>query len=250
MANILPTIEEIKELVQRQASMLVAAGTGGLSFKEPGVEPEYKRIDSAVSANLRGLGLKTPFPWSSIGEWYGFYSQGSHPTYASRRAHIAGLANPTLEQLDELVGTGSVHDPGSDDSEPTWDRINIRIAGLTLEYSTAHQKDDWQDVGRRAREILINLGELIANPSIVPAGAEAPKAADARAWFDLFVTAHASGGEHAELRALMRKSWDLAQKVTHGDIGDIDAFAAAQATVMLVRTIQKMLADGGDDGRP
>lgn len=32
----------------------------------------------------------------------------------------------------------------------------------------------------------------------------------------------------------MRKTWDLAQKVTHGDIDDVDAFAAAQATVLPV----------------
>ena len=243
MASTAQNIDRLKALLQTQANKLVAAGTGQLSFKDPGVEKNYKRVDLAVITGLRDLGLKSPFPWRWIAEWYGLYSQGNHPTYNSRRLHIAGLVNPILEQLDELAGTGSVHDPGSNDIEPTWDGINARINGLIHEYCSARDKDTWQDVGRRAREVLIDLGKLIANPSLVPVGSAIPKAADAKAWFDLFVAARASGSEHAELRALMKKTWDLAQKVTHGDIGDIDAFAAAQATVMLVRTSQKMLSD-------
>lgn len=43
----------------------------------------------------------------------------------------------------------------------------------------------------------------------------------------------------------MRAVWDLAQKVTHGDIADVDAFAAAQAAVMVARTAQKLQRDGG-----
>lgn len=39
----------------------------------------------------------------------------------------------------------------------------------------------------------------------------------------------------------MRKTWVLAQKVTHGDIDEVDSFAAAQATVLLARTIELMV---------
>jgi len=238
-----PTIAELKELVQRQANMLVAAGTGQLLIKDGDLE--YKRVDGTVIASLKHLDLRSPFPWRSLGEWSGFYSQGSYPTYLARRLHIASLVNPAIEQLAEIEGTGSVHDPGSDDTEPSWDGINTRMSGLIQEYSTARGKDDWQDVGRRSREILIDLGKLIADPSFVPVGEQPPKAADAKAWFDLFVNASASGNHHAELRVVMKKTWDLAQKVTHGDVGDIDAYAAAQATVMVVRTSQRLLGVAG-----
>ncbi|NEN08040.1 hypothetical protein G3T36_19460 [Diaminobutyricibacter tongyongensis] len=134
-----------------------------------------------------------------------------------------------------------MHDPAADDATPTWEKVNARIAGLINEYSTARDRDDWQDVGRRSREILIDFGRLIADATFVPEGQEAPKGADAKAWFDLFLAASARGGDKAELRSTMRAVWDLAQKVTHGDIADVDAFAAAQATVMIIRTAQKML---------
>lgn len=48
----------------------------------------------------------------------------------------------------------------------------------------------------------------------------------------------------------MRKTWDLAQKVTHGDIDDVDAFAAAQATVLLVRTTELIMGQIVDRETP
>jgi hypothetical protein len=48
------------------------------------------------------------------------------------------------------------------------------------------------------------------------------------------------GPAREELRRLVRDAWDLAQKVTHGDVQAVDAFAAAQATVLVVRTLQEL----------
>lgn len=233
-------ISDLRELVQQQANVLVATGTGKLTFDD--ADADYRKTFGVLASEFRRLGLKVPFPWRSPGEWHGFCSRGEMPTYASRRLYIGALVNTALEQLDEVEGVGKILNPANESQEPTWENIDARISGLIQEYSTAHDKDSWQDVGRRSREILIDLGKLIADPALVPNGESTPKGADARAWFELLLDARASGGEHAELRALMRKAWDLAQKVTHGDIDDIDAYAAAQATVMLVRTAQKLLA--------
>jgi hypothetical protein len=104
----------------------------------------------------------------------------------------------------------------------------------------AASRDDIQEVGRRAREILIDCAQLIADPSVVPEGEPLPKAGDAKAWLELFLAARAGGSSREELRRLVRAAWDLAQKVTHGDPGRVDAFAAAQATVLVVRTLQEL----------
>ncbi|HEV8277116.1 MAG TPA: hypothetical protein VGQ26_15690 [Streptosporangiaceae bacterium] len=52
-----------------------------------------------------------------------------------------------------------------------------------------------------------------------------------------------AGIHRADLRRLARATWDLAQKVTHGNLGRIEAFAAAQATVLVVRTLQALAAE-------
>lgn len=232
--------DELRALLQRQANLIVETGTGGRPFRD--VEPEYQETDAALVANFGRLGLAPPFPWRSLWEWYGFYS-ASLGTYQERRVYVRELTQQALEDLGRAENTDTVHDPAPHDATPTWEGINARVAGLIKEYSAAQDMDAWQDVGRRSREILIDLGKLIADPELVPADVEPPKAADAKAWFDLALDSRARGSDRAELRAFMRRAWDLAQKVTHGDADSVGAFAAAQATVLLVRTSQKLLGE-------
>lgn len=233
MADSTPTLDELIELVDRQANVIVATGTGKGSFDDH--DDDYQERDRTIIRAFKRLGIAPPFPWRSLWEWHGYYSQ-ELPTYASRRTHVAALKREALERLDERTSGVSVHDPATGAADPTWEGIDLRVRGLIDEYSGARDKDSWQDVGRRSREILIDLGKLIADPALNPEDQAPPRRADARAWFDLFLDSRASGSDRAELRALMRKTWDLAQKVTHGDIDDVDAFASAQATVLLVRT--------------
>ncbi|MCM3656334.1 hypothetical protein M3147_03625 [Agromyces mediolanus] len=235
-------LDTLRVLLQTQANTIVSVGTGGPRIQA--VEAEYKRNARRLDTNFKRLGLDPPFPWATLWGWHGFYSQNLS-TYRERREHIVDLTQSALSALDDLESRGEVHDPAAGDETPTWENLNARIAGLVKEYSAARDRDDWQDVGRRSREILIDFGKLIADPAIVPSGQEVPKGADAKSWFDLFLARHAVGRDKSELRATMRAVWDLSQKVTHGDIAEVDAFAAAQATVLVVRTAQKLLRDDG-----
>jgi hypothetical protein len=123
---------------------------------------------------------------------------------------------------------------------PSWAELDTRVDGVVRELAAAVGRDDFQDVGRRCREVLIDAARLLAEPSLVPAGAEPPRAGDAKAWLDLYLAAHAAGRSHRELRAFVPVAWDLAQKVTHGDIDRVDAYAAAQATLLIVRVLQQL----------
>lgn len=239
------SLAQVRAALEAQAALIVETGTGGRPFAN--VDAEYKARHRVLKANLSRLGVDHPYPWESLWEWYGHYSQHL-PSYQSRREDIRERTRPAVEAIDALSTHTQVHDPGPTDDSPTWDGVNVRLAALINEFASAGDRDTWQDVGRRSREILIDLGKLIAEPVNVPAGTDAPKGADARAWFDLYLAAHASGADHKELRAMMRATWDLAQKVTHGDIGDADAFASAQAVVLLVRTTQMLKTAAGSPG--
>jgi len=231
------TIPEIKILLQQQANTIVSTGTGGPSFDSE--NPGYKKKDARLNAAFARLGLPKPFPWRSLWDWHGYYAM-ELPRYQDRRQHIRDLVAAGLEQLAIVEATANIVDPGPEDPDPTWEGVNIRVTGLVAEISSARDKDTWQDVGRRSREILIDLGMLIADPGLVSDGNPVPKGADANAWFDLLLTQRAAGNGKKELRATMRATWDLAQKVTHGDIDHVDAFASAQATILLVRTAQML----------
>lgn len=153
-------------------------------------------------------------------QWHGYWS-ANLSGYAARRNHIRTLLTPTLDTLVRQQAGTSLTDPGG--GLATWADLDGRVAGLATELSGATSRDDLQDVGRRAREVLIDCARLLADHALVPAGVPVPKAADAKAWLGLFLGA-----------------WDLAQKVTHGDVDRLDAFAAAQATILVVRTLQEL----------
>ena len=78
---------------------------------------------------------------------------------------------------------------------------------------------------------------------MVPDGDDAPKAADAKGWIGLYLKRYAAGGSHKELRVFVRATWDLAQRVTHSGVDHVEAYAAAQATVTVVRVLQLLESD-------
>ncbi len=234
------TVEGLIELLDAQNQLLISVATDGPAIKT--VDSKYKQRRKTLNDGLRSRRIKPPFPFDDLWAWHGQWSSGDLPSYASRRAYISSLANPVREQLEAMLDGVQVADPGAHPSA-AWVGLNTRIEGIVDELRTARTTDDYQDVGRRCREVLIDTARLLGNPSLVPAGQVAPKAADAKAWLDLFLASRAAGRSHAELRKFIPAAWDLAQKVTHGGIERVDAYAAAQATVLVVRTLQQLASD-------
>lgn len=238
-----PDVTTINGLVQEleaQAQLLIAVATGGPRIES--AQGDYQGRRQRLLPALQRRGVEYPFPWPDLWQWYGHWS-ASLAGYASRRTHIRQLVTPALDALERQRSGLSITDPATD-RLPTWADLDSRVAGLATELSSAATRDDLQDVGRRAREVLIDCAQLLTDPALVPAlvpaGTQAPRAGDAKLWLDLFLVARAGGSNRAELRRLVRDAWDLAQKVTHGDLDRVDAFAAAQATVLVVRTLQEL----------
>lgn len=233
------TLEGLIELLDAQKQLLISVATGGERIDD--VNKKYIRRRKSLNNALRDRGMKSPFLYEDLWSWYGHWSS-EFGTYAQRRVHITGLANPMREQLESIQEGAQVSDPGGD-LLPTWALLDSRVEGIANELRTARTTDDFQDVGRRCREVLIDAAKLLADPALVPEGTDAPKAADAKAWLELFLANRAAGRSHAELRKFIPAAWDLAQKVTHGGIERVDAYAAAQSTVLIVRTLQQLASD-------
>ncbi|WP_147378853.1 hypothetical protein [Mycobacteroides abscessus] len=234
-----PPPRKLLNLLDRQAGLLVSVGRSDADAKS--TNRQYVKLCKELNAGLKQIGLEPPFHFDSLPEWQGHYRQHL-PHYYQRDLYIRELAAPTRAALESLISGTEIADPGGT-AEPTWTALNARIDELIKQLSSASSLDDHQDIGRRSREILIDLGKILQDPAVVPVGTESPKDADAKAWIDLYLQHYAADPGHQELRAFVRVAWNLAQKVTHGDSGAIDAYAAAQATVLIVRTMQK-LSDG------
>jgi hypothetical protein len=235
------SVSALRQMVELQRDTVVAIATGSSMDSH---RVEYRRRRAKLRAALKSRGLPEPFPWPEVDLVWAWAKQWG--SYHERRTEVAKLVAPLLDQLEDLERTGKVDDWGG--APDGWSDLEKRLAGLRDEMDNATTLDHHQDVGRRGREIIIDVVNEMFEPSMVPVGTEPPKASNAKARFDHIVQAYAPGSSHAELRGVMRSAWDLAQKVTHGDVTRVDAFAAAQATVLVVRTLAEMHRSGHPTG--
>jgi hypothetical protein len=236
----LSTVDALIDEVERQAALLTTVATGGADFRHKQLQREYKHRRRRLVDALQQRGLAYPFPWQDLPQWHGYWTGKNLGTYHERRVAIQERVEPTIAALEHQRSGLRVSDPGS--GPLTWADLDARVDELIDELDGAISRDDLRDVGRRSRDILFDCGKLLADHSLVPAGQAPPKAGDAKAWLDLFLTARASGSHRDELRRFIRAAWELAQTVTHGNIDRVEAFAAAQATVLTVRTLQALAA--------
>jgi hypothetical protein len=99
----------------------------------------------------------------------------------------------------------------------------------------ADEAEEFQAVGMRCRECLIAMVRAVAQPAMVPAGTDHPKAAAFIQWSELIADAVASGGSASEVRghlkAMARSTWQLVSWLTHAaNAGRFDAEMALDAT--------------------
>ncbi|MGA8594821.1 MAG: hypothetical protein WB676_08765 [Bryobacteraceae bacterium] len=81
------------------------------------------------------------------------------------------------------------------------------------------ESEEIQAVAMRCRECLLAFLRSIANPSMVPADQEAPKAGDFIHWSEIIADAISPGSRAAEVRgylkAIARSTWQLVSWLTH-----------------------------------
>ena len=119
----------------------------------------------------------------------------------------------------------------------------MRIAELKAEFEGATTLDGYQDVGRRSVEIILGAVKLVWDPGLVAAGESPPKGDDAKAKFDIILSASAPGKSHEELRSLLRAAWRLGHDTKHSGHADrLSAFCSAQAAVLIARSLQEIQA--------
>lgn len=223
-------------MLEVQAALLTTVATGGPRINE--VNGQYKERRSLLHAALNDYGIDDPFPWTDLWLWHGHWTQHL-PAWADRRRYIAELTAPALARLEVLIDGVGVDDSGALDTS-TWPALGSRLDEAKRRNEAAASLDDWQDVGRRCREILIDLANLVYTPDMLPPSEPEPKGSDAKVRLAHATSALFAGPERKELRALIRSAWDLANTVTHaGHTAAVDAFATLQATVLLVRVFER-----------
>ncbi len=106
---------------------------------------------------------------------------------------------------------------------------------------TAEEAEDFQAVGMKCREALIQFVKALGKPEMVPEGQKAPKRADVGGWSNLIANTIACGDHNAyvraHLKAICKSGWDLANWLTHANGATrSDAEIALDATQTVIAT--------------
>jgi len=91
------TDRELADEIGAQKQLLVSVGTGGSRIED--VNAEYRARRARIRDELAVRGLEDPNPYVDLWNWHARWADGL-PTWASRRAHIAGLYDPLLEAVE------------------------------------------------------------------------------------------------------------------------------------------------------
>ncbi len=233
-------IAKARILVDQIVAKLIDVATGGQDVKK--AEPQYRELRTSLSLVLGQLGLQQPIPWETLSDWRGHW-RANFETYKERKDYINDLVSFLRLELDRLDSGQNVSDPGSPDL-PTWPKIDARIDELAQELRQANTLDGWQDCGRRSREILVDMSKVMSTMPLLPDGSEPLQAANGKAWYDAFLEKYAEGSSRSDFRKFYRAAWDLSQKTTHGSVDGVEAFASAQAVILIVRLTERMIAFG------
>lgn len=224
-------------LVEQQRDLIAAVATGTRIRGD--LDAQYKERRRKIQSQLSLRGLDNPFRWPDLKTWWAYCGAPRMTTYAERRLYVAEITESLLLALERRGRP--LTDWGTTNQGVSWPDLEARLDGLKSEFDRAGSLDEFQDTARRAREVLIDAANLAFDESMVPVGADRPRRGDALSRFELILAAQIPGASGARLRQLLCAAWRLAQKVTHSrGAGRVDAFAVAQATILVVRTLQEM----------
>jgi hypothetical protein len=217
--------------------MLVQVAQHELSIYDKVADKQYRDRARRIRRGCKSFGIPDPLPFRDLKAWWDDCSK--LPSYAERREYLSGKTDPVVDQLEDAFDSGLADWAGS--MSETWSSLNRRIKELHAEFLAAETLDGFQDVGRRAVEILIAATDLVWSPEMVAPGDAPPKTGDAKAKFEQVLVALVPGGSWEELRSLMRASWRVANATKHsGGANRATALASAQAAILIAQTLHQI----------
>ncbi len=163
------------------------------------------------------------------------YRQKDFPSVDYLLSFHVGLIARTMSRQSQ-------HAPASDEEQNRFAAAWRRWEQATETFDTAEEAEDFQAVGMRCRECLLELVRAASSPEMVPAGTEAPKKGDFVHWSELVADEYAKGPSGADVRSYLKHSakstWQYVNWLTHAaNAVRSDAQLALDATGHVLSTL-------------
>jgi hypothetical protein len=226
--------------LDKQKSLMIAVATGGPRIKT--VEQEYKERHILITKELEKLGLKNTIVFDDLWKWYGHWSSGELPTYASRRAYGSGLFDPLIELVRKSFekAIGSYSEPPITGWERV-DRTTARVWDLMLKAQT---EEDYQTIGLLCRENLISLANAVYRPENHEQFLDQKTSeTDAKRLLDAFLSCELPGPSNEEMRRFAKSAVALANALTHKRTADRILAGICTSATNAVISIARIIED-------
>jgi hypothetical protein len=211
---------------------MISVATGGPRIQQ--VQAECQENCDLVDVELTNRHIPNPLPYRDLWQWYGRWSSGDLPTYASRRAFVSALFDPLVTQLRRGFST-PVEATG-------WERVDRTVTALRQQLAVAETEEQFQTVGLLCRETLISLAQAAFSPDEHPTldGVKATDT-DTKRMLEAYIAASLGGSSNEHLRKHARAALDLALHLQHKRTASFrDAALCSEATTSVVNLVAVM----------
>lgn len=218
---------------------MISVATGGPRIQE--VNKDYRDRRSSILIKLDRLGVGDPNPHNDLWMWYGKWSDGSLPTYQSRRKYVTDLYQPLIDNLILWKERGTI----DEQIEPTgWIRVDRNVEKVIRELPRAKDEEDFQTIGLLCREAIISLAQAVYDPKIHPTiNGVNPSDTDAKRMLESYIASTLPGKSNEEMRKYAKDAYQLAVVLQHKRTAYFQVAAlCAEATRSLINII-KIISD-------
>lgn len=214
---------------------------------------EFTEVDSRAALRTLRLvldrhGIEFRPPWRDFASfrshWIAVGASGTGG-WQARRDLLAQWFVPVLETLEQAEEAGfraELAQAVSPRTKTGWDRVDEEIDQLRLRFRSAATTQDYKDVGNRCVGVLEALSATVYDPTRhCPEGMSEPPVDKTDIRIGAYVSERLAGGEHEELRGLVKKASALAHKVKHSPRSDrMRAGIAADAAILLANILRRL----------
>ncbi len=235
--------EELLDLAQDELTAYATHGDTRLN------EDEIKEVIRALKAVLRRLGINLPLDFRNYATfrsaWItrGMVGSGA---WEKRRQYLeesfkAARDNVELLQDEEL--SRKLEIPANIRRHRNWAALDQELRELKRSFERARTIQDFRGVGTNCIGVLEQLGEMLYDPETM--SDESPEPIDRfKARLEAFVNLKTPGSENREIRAAIRATSNIVQKLKHEYTNPVFMGIAAEATLSLVTMLRRIDEQG------
>ncbi|MBF0354973.1 MAG: hypothetical protein HQL43_07045 [Alphaproteobacteria bacterium] len=228
------TDNELIAEIEAQKSLMIAVATGGPRIQD--VNQQYADRRERISEELRIRCIEDVNPHGDLWAWYGRWSAGDMPTWATRRAYLSEMHQPLIDQIRLIPRTlnATLFD------EPTgWLRVDRGIYEIRRRLEQAQYEEHFQAIGLLCREALISLAQVVYDPLLHPSDdGTVPSGTDGKRMLDSFIAVELAGNPNEGVRRHTKAALSLANDLQHHRTADYrQAAICAEATTSVVNII-------------